>query len=157
MSRIRELAKFVQDYSLVFRKGEIVAEHDTGNVHVVTVDAFPEIPSSERTIDMHFVAVGFTADALGRRDEFLELIRESEQGEFASISLDRIKQGPSYIEYGGWLGDQTLALQFLALGELYDLWKVITPERFSVTGDDADRMAGAGFVMNSGLRLEDVS
>lgn len=55
----------------------------------------------------------------------------------------------SYIEIGGFVGDQGLALQLMGLGALLGLWKLLTP--YTVLGDDtppelAMQMAGVGYV-----------
>lgn len=72
------------------------------------------------------------------------------KGEFGDINEERAKGGPSYIEWGGWIGDQGLAMRMMACGQKAGLWKVITPATLHVTGKDADDMAGKGFVMTSG-------
>jgi len=56
----------------------------------------------------------------------------------------------SYIELGGWIGDQGLAFQLMGLGALLGLWKLLTP--YTLLGDNADpnhvqAMAGAGFIV----------
>ena len=65
---------------------------------------------------------------------------------------DRLKDGPSYIEIGGVLGDQGLALLLIGLGQLVGLWKAITPEVLGMSGPMAQQMAGSGFVMMSGVQ-----
>lgn len=60
--------------------------------------------------------------------------------------------GPSYIAIGGVLGDQGLAFELFALGKVLGLWTIITPERMGATGETAQRMAGAGYIMASGYR-----
>jgi hypothetical protein len=65
--------------------------------------------------------------------------------------VERLREGPSYIEIGGAIGDQGLALQLIGLGELVGLWTVVTPATVFFEGAEADEMAGRGFVMCSGL------
>jgi hypothetical protein len=71
------------------------------------------------------------------------------------VDFDRLKAGPSYIELGAWLGDQHTALIVMALGEHHGLWKVITPATLKSEGEEADTLAGLGYVMisltNAGL------
>jgi hypothetical protein len=67
---------------------------------------------------------------------------------------ERLAAGPSYIELGGVVGDQGLALMLIGLGELVGLWAVINPKRLGFTGKKADEMAGSGYVMCSGLKPE---
>ena len=126
---------------------------------VITVDGYPEAPLRGTLVDVHFIQVGFTERVAGvTATEFYRLIEESADGEFGTVTMDRLRQGPSYIELGAWLGSQELALCFLALGEHLGCWTVVTPATLGITGEDADRMAGAGFVMNGGVRpLDEVT
>lgn len=52
----------------------------------------------------------------------------------------------SYLELGGWIGDQGLALQLMGLGNLLGLWDLLTPR--TMLGDlglpEASLMAMAG-------------
>lgn len=66
--------------------------------------------------------------------------------------VERLKAGPSYIEIGGALGSQDIALRLMGLGELCGLWDVITPAKLRMEGPIADQMAGNGFVMITGIR-----
>jgi len=146
MSALRE---FVQQATVVYRHGDVVKF--AGDV--VSIDAFPESPR-ETVVDCHFIDVGFT-DAVSTRTarEFYALVADAEIGEFGSISMERLAAGPSYIEIGGWVGDQTLAFQFMALCEYYHLSKVITPNSLGITGQPlADSLAGSGYVMLAGFK-----
>ena len=54
-----------------------------------------------------------------------------------------------YMELGGWLGDQGLALTLMGLGSLLGLWRLLTPmEILWLKRDDpmCEMMAGAGMV-----------
>jgi hypothetical protein len=83
--------------------------------------------------------------------KFAALIEAAEHGEFQEVSVERLKAGPSYIELGAWLGDQTMALMFMALGEVLGFWKIISPTTLGVKDPAvAGDMAGRGFVMISG-------
>lgn len=72
----------------------------------------------------------------------------SHKGEFCELNpLDGEEH--TYIELGGWIGDQGLALQFIGLGAALGAWKLLTP--FTMLGDIVDEglarvMAGQGFV-----------
>ena len=66
-------------------------------------------------------------------------------------NLDRLHQGLSYIEIGGELGSQDLALRLIGLGGLLRLWSVVTPATLLAEGQAADELAGAGFVMSGGF------
>jgi len=57
----------------------------------------------------------------------------------------------SYFELGGWIGDQGLAMQYMALGKILGLWQVMHPGMILNVNDPAqkqlaDQMAGAGMV-----------
>lgn len=143
MSAIHELGKFVQNATETFRKGPEV-EQRGGATHVYAMSPASEVRTVN--VDVHFVVIGFTEAAAGKAD-FIRLISDSEQGEFGAMPLDRLVQGPSFIELGGWLGSQDLALRFMALGQHYGLWTVITPATLGIEGAVADQMAGGGMVM----------
>ncbi len=65
-------------------------------------------------------------------------------------SPERLRAGPSYIEIGGELGDQGLALLLIGLGELTGIWKIATPKSLGIEGQAANRMMGNGFIMPAG-------
>jgi hypothetical protein len=52
----------------------------------------------------------------------------------------------SYIELGGWLGDQGIALEYMALGTLLGDFTLITPKILPLPKDLQDQMAGSGMV-----------
>lgn len=98
------------------------------------------------------VSVGFFyvhpfEDSEATAEALVEAIKAAEEGEFANVSTQRLLEGPNYIELGGWLGDQGLALQFMGLGTLLGQWSVITPATLGIKGEDAQQMLGMGFVM----------
>ena len=135
------------------RKGEVVSEKDMGNVRVIAIHAFPSADEAATsatepfvTVDLHFMQVNVdTKLAASVKDELRDLLKDGYS------SLDRLKQGPSYIEVGGELGDQGVALMLFALGQVCGLWTVITPKLLGITGDAADQMAGLGMIMISGF------
>lgn len=143
-----DLARYVTDATEVYRKGDIVKEA----AGVVTIDAFPQQQPDTEAVDCHFVTVGFT-DKAGNVTpaEFYQKIAHQQDGAFTSLSLDDFAKGPSYITIGAWIGDQTLAFRFMALGQHLGLWRVVTPATLGFAGPDADRLAGQGFVMTSGI------
>ena len=143
-SALTELAEFVNAATIEHRKGAEV-EVKGGAVHVY---AMPETPERGKLIDVHFINVGFT-ELAADRDRFKRLLLAAlnGRGEFADITVERMAASPSYIEIGGWIGSQDLALRLLALGELCELWQVITPAKLGIEGPEADQLAGGGFVM----------
>lgn len=149
---INRLHEILRETTHPFRKGAEVIEHDVGKVHVTEIYDMPhEAEHSSPTlikIDCHFITVGVdTVKAAFHKREFINLLRDYPQPE-------RLADGPSYIEVGGVIGDQQAAFQMFALGESLDLWKVITPKTLGVEGVEADKMAGAGYVMMSGWKDE---
>lgn len=79
--------------------------------------------------------------------ELARMIRNSPQGMFGDLSVERLKEGPSYIELGGWIGDQELALSLMGLGASLGLWNVVTPRTLGFSDDKAGMLMGMGFVL----------
>jgi len=76
------------------------------------------------------------------RDEYLDLVRQ----EFPHW-LDGAEH--SYLETGADIGDQGLAMQAMALGQLLDAWKLMTPSKMLGAAIDkkiAMTMAGNGYI-----------
>jgi hypothetical protein len=149
------LTDYVQRSTEVFRKGDIVTEirPEGSHVDVVIIDGFPKRPLDRRVIDCHFVYIGLT-EALAElsHEEFYDLVLSAKNGIFTTIDAGGWKRGPSYIEIGGWLGDQTLAFKFMACVEAHEMGEIVTPARLGITGPLADDLAGKGYVMITGLR-----
>ncbi len=82
-----------------------------------------------------------------KADELKTLI-VSHKGDFNNVDLfDKREHG--YIEIGGWIGDQSLALMLMGLGALVGLWKLLTPRSMfgdTIEDDLVQQMAGAGYV-----------
>jgi hypothetical protein len=80
-------------------------------------------------------------------DEFKKLIQEH-QGEFNDVNpFDGAEH--NYIELGGWIGDQGIAMQFMGLGVLLNLWKVMHPVnmlKLERNNPLAQQLAGVGMV-----------
>lgn len=146
---------YVRASTTVFRKGEVVSRQITeGGLEVITIDAFPALPEGARTVvDCHFVTIGFTEHlaSLSHR-EFFEAVLAAREGAFANMNLSDWAGGPSYIAVGAWIGDQTDAFRFMACVQAHGLGTVITPARLHITDpEQANLMAGAGYIMLSGL------
>jgi len=152
---IVRVLEYVNAATIVYRKGEVVTESDIGGIHVITIDNFPALPDGPRsTVDCHFVEVGFT-EALATMDhaEFYDAVMAAQVGVFATMPPERWEAGPSYIEIGGWIGDQTDAFKFMACVQAHGLGEVITPARLHITEEAlANQMAGLGYVLLSGIR-----
>lgn len=94
------------------------------------------------TVDMFF----FTVAAKGEpsADTLRELIR-AHKGHHCD--LDPLDGGEhSYLQVGGWIGDQGLAMMFMALGALVGLWEILTPNALPIDDELKKQMAGMGMV-----------
>lgn len=151
ITALSELRNYVHATTSPGRKGEVV----TVEGNVTTVDNFPAL-EDEKLIDVFFINVLVNTEklvllAVDFRDLLIQVIQEK-GGEFGHMTLDELEGGPSYIQWGRWLGDQTTALRCMALGQHYGLWSVVTPTTLGITGEDAQRLAGMGMVMTTPLR-----
>jgi len=54
----------------------------------------------------------------------------------------------NYMQLGGWIGDQGLAMQYMGLGVLLGVFKLLSPSMLGITSDDPMfmQMIGAGFL-----------
>ncbi|MET0601875.1 MAG: hypothetical protein ABW167_07785 [Baekduia sp.] len=158
MSTIYEI---VRECTEVFRHGPVVEEERAGMVTVTHVwfntlherDA-PTDPVTHALVDTHFLVVAVDrAKAEEYRDEFVAAL-ECWPPDKTYMPDNRLAGGPSYIELGAQLGDQGLAFQFMAMGEVLGLWQVITPKKMlpGVSDEEAQRLAGGGLVMISGYK-----
>lgn len=141
------LNRLISETTMLLRKGAVV----TRKPGSVTVQSMPhendDLPPFTTKVDLVLVTVGVLPIAHERRGELVRLLKGYPDPE-------RLAGGPSYIELGGVLGDQGLALALIALGHVLKLWEAITPALLGVTGAEAQEMAGLGFVMISGFKHE---
>jgi hypothetical protein len=99
--------------------------------------------------DGHTVDLGFFKVAAKDNPNdgtFISLTRKH-QGEFGDCNpLDGCEH--SYIELGGWIGDQGLAMQYMGLGVLLGVFKLLPPAILGIPSDDPvfKQMLGAGFL-----------
>lgn len=104
--------------------------------------------------DVHFMRIA-TDEATTDPAPLVSLLERcltERAGEFGQFDRDRLSGGPSYIELGGWVGDQGVAFQLMACGEAAGLWGIITPKKLGITGPEGDQLAGNGMVMVDGYR-----
>lgn len=80
-------------------------------------------------------------------EEFERLTKEK-KGAFVELDpLDGKEYG--YMELGAWIGDQGLAMQYMALGAMLNLFNLISPVTvFQLDSNDpkAMKLVGAGFL-----------
>lgn len=160
------LYQILQNTTLQFRKGEEIEgdpklvsaiknlkEGDDlnklpgGVVHIYAMPHESQATNgSIEKVDLHFIVVGVDkTKAEQHKDELIAILKTYPQPE-------RLAGGPSYIEVGGEIGDQGAALQLFALGKVLGLWDIIIPETLGITGPEANKLAGRGFVMMSGFK-----
>lgn len=128
-----------------------------GQLVLAATEPVPDGPDHDPAwISVHFFDVKILPladeDPYGK-DLFLSLLDEASKhpGEFATLTMPEMERGPSYITWGGWIGDQGMALRMMALGEHYGVWKVITPASIGTPEEMRDELAGNGFVMTTGV------
>lgn len=97
---------------------------------------------------------GHTADVVffevssreAEAEQLRALVAAAKQGEYGDVEvMDGNEHG--YMELGGWIGDQGLALMLMGLGAVLGLWKLMTPRMIPGLPEDlVQQMAGAGMV-----------
>jgi hypothetical protein len=138
-----KLVQYIQTYS---QRGPC----QCGQCVVLTPDGFapasiiPEVPK-DHTADLVFFKVH---QRNGASAADLKVAILAHAGEYEDVNLFD-HQEHSYLEIGGFVGDQGLAMQLMGLGALLGLWKLLTP--YTVLGKnlDPDRamsLAQAGLV-----------
>ncbi len=109
------------------------------------IDVDKDYPLSGHTANMVFFDV--TMKNSPTKEELFEVIKEH-KGVFGETNIfDGAEH--TYMELGGWVGDQGMALQLMGLGSLLDVWDLLTP--YTMFGKDFDldlarQMAGQGMV-----------
>lgn len=80
------------------------------------------------------------------KNKLIELIKEHE-GEFCEVDLFDGNEH-NYPEIGGWIGDQSLALTLMGMGEILNIWKLTTPNSVSseLTEETRRMLADAGYI-----------
>ncbi len=126
------LVKYIQDYGL---RGECQCGK--------CIDKQEDRPAPTHSASVHFFWVSAREGAT--KEGLLEVLKEYPDQK-------RLAGGPSYLELGGVLGDQGLALMLIGLGEVLGVWKVVTPKTFGMTGEQANAMAGNGMIMAGGFK-----
>jgi len=127
-----------------------VREHTDGNECSCCHDSQTPLAGS---VDVFF----FDVCAKNNPDaDTLKKLIAAHSGEFGPCDpLDGNEH--SYIEVGGWIGDQGMALRLMGLGVILGLWQVIHPVnmlKLERTDPLAQQMAGIGMVsiMKDGSR-----
>jgi hypothetical protein len=149
----KRLHEIIAETTGQFRKGPEVTRDDAtpqrpvNVVHVYLMPHESEAPTGDdfALVDCHFIKVGVDkAKAALIRDELVRILDKYEP-------RDELAGGPSYMHMGRYM-EQGTAFQLFALGKVLGLWDLITPASMGFEGAEADRMAGSGFVMCTGLK-----
>ena len=129
---MNELAKYVYDHT---ERGECKCGK--------CLDAGRAPDPTGHTIDMVF----FKVAAINKPDidEFKRLTAEEKYGEFAVVDPFDGKEH-NYMELGAWIGDQGLALLYMALGVSLGAFNLYRPALLVLGGDLAMKMAGMGLL-----------
>lgn len=108
------------------------------------------------TADLVFFKVA--ANGKPSAEEFKRLTTEA-HGEFGNCDpLDGKEH--NYLELGGWIGDQGLAMQYMALGSLLGVFSLLTPiTMLKLPADDplVKEMAGMGLIAVQAVRTLETS
>lgn len=95
------------------------------------------------TADLFFFCVSAVGDPTA--EQLRTLIAAAHHGEFCDLDpLDGQEHG--YIEVGGWIGDQGLAMQFMGLCQLVGLGRVLQPNILPLPDALKQQMAASGMV-----------
>ncbi len=100
------------------------------------IDKQPDRPAPAHSVDTGFFWV--SAKNNPTAEELNALLLAEYPG------TDRLKDGPSYIEIGGVLGDQGLAIRLIGLGVLVKIWTSISPASLGIEGEAARNLLGRG-------------
>jgi len=88
----------------------------------------------------------FVTSAINDPDaETLRTLINEHKGDANQVDLFDGKEH-GYMELGGWIGDQGLAMQLMGLGKLVGLWDLLTPETMGMPKAFHMEMAGQGLV-----------
>ncbi|MDE1761907.1 MAG: hypothetical protein KGH78_01795 [Candidatus Micrarchaeota archaeon] len=151
-----KLRKILDETTRSYRKGPLVQTRRDADIEVTEVDNFPstrEAPSGPNfdKVDMVFFDVSVNRGEAERyRREFIGILNG-----FSDQEKAMMKDGPSYLYLGGVLGDQGIALRFMALGSTLGLWQVLNPAKMMGGNDDQIAQAvGRGYLLISGYSAD---
>ena len=146
---LKRLYQILNITTVQLRKGPEVTQENVGPLEVIHVYDMPhesEALSHVEKIDLEMLVIGVDRkEAEAYKNELIGILNTYPEP-------DRLAGGPSYIEVGAAIGDQGAAFQLFALGKVLGLWDVITPATFGMTGEEARKAAGSGFVMITGYK-----
>ncbi len=94
------------------------------------------------TVDMVFFKVAVKDSPT--KEEFVRLTREH-KGSLGDVDTLDGKEH-NYMELGGWIGDQGIAMMYMALGVALGAFDLLSPAILGITGEQAREMAGIGYL-----------
>ena len=113
--------------------------------HTVCVRAGTTVDNE--IIDVHYFGVVVLNSP--NVQDFVSLTKEH-PSEVVKIDFSD-ERSYTYIEIGGWLDDQGMALRFMALGQALGVFDLTTPTTMGCPEPMRDEMAGIGYVMVEGV------
>lgn len=104
------------------------------------------------TVDVQFFKVALKTPILTDADKevmqknFIQLVKDH-KGIYNETDLFDGNEH-NFVEIGGWIGNQGIALELMGMGELLGIWKVITPDRLAPDFSEETRsmLAEAGYI-----------
>jgi len=107
------------------------------------LDAGDSPDPTGHTIDMVFFKVAAKDEP--NLDGFKRLSAEAKHGDFGDIDpLDGAEH--NYMELGAWIGDQGLAMLYMALGVSLGAFNLLSPAMLGLSGPEAMQFAGMGML-----------
>lgn len=129
---MNDLAKYVSDHT---ERGECKCGK--------CIDVGDRPDPTGHTVDMVFFKVAFKDEPT--LEEFKRLTAESKHGDYAEVDpLDGKEH--NYIELGAWIGDQGLAMLYMALGVHLGAFELFSPALLGLSGPKALPFAGVGML-----------
>jgi hypothetical protein len=142
---VGEITRIVGLCCLPLAKTESTVQRGDGPVTINVVaqpDPSPtdlDMLATRVLIDVHF----FTCAVHKERAEFYR----EDLRRILEPQADLLQAGPSVHALAERLESEDTALMLMGLGEAMGYWKVITPGKLGLRGEEADRAAGVGYLM----------
>lgn len=102
-------------------------------------------PNGTHTANLEFFEVCLKGEP--KKEKFEALVK-AHKGVYGDCDLFDGKEH-NYMELGGWIGDQGLALMMMGMGSLLGVWSLMTPSKMlgdSIPAEMKMQMAGMGMV-----------
>lgn len=128
---MKELIEYINDYA-------VEGECQCGKCADGMENAEDHQPEGD-IVDMVFFNVG--AGVGVEKGQLEELVKANVKGVHCDVNMFDGKEH-SYLEVGGWVGDQKTALMLMGLGAILGLWNLLTPKTMVAPGLDDDVVKG---------------